>query len=148
MNNNNNNDNNSNNNNNNSNNNNNNKNNNNDNNNISSLTDPIFERVIKVYYQIKSVYNSIYNSSRFMLPVQDSSLALGELVSSFLWCQGHPSGTVPVCLVLARWLGARSPHCGADPKPCVWRLSQIFVVPFQYSLVRCNSFLRDFWTSE
>ena len=42
----------------------------------------------------------------------------------------------------------RSPHCRADTNPCVQRLSQFFLAPFQYRVVMCNIFLLDFWTSE
>ena len=82
--------------------------------------------------------------NRFQSPDQEYFLALRLLVTLFVECQGRPPGTVSGCHVLGRWSGARSPHCGADPLPCVRRLSQIFLVPFHLGLVWCNIFLLDF----
>ena len=97
-----------------------------------------FSTFIKLYFNKLSVYktgtihNLMHNPIRFQSPDQECSLAFRLIASSFNGARIASSGTVSGCLVLARWSGARAPHCGADPLPSVQRLSQIFLVPFQY----------------
>ena len=70
-------------------------------------------------YKNGTIHNLIHNPIRFQLPDQECSLAFRLIVSSFIVCQGHSSGTVLGCLVRAQWSGARSPHCCADLLPSV-----------------------------
>merc|ERR1712002_227288 len=95
-----------------------------------------------------TIHNLLHNPISFQSPDQESSLAFRLSESSFNGARIASSGTVSGCLVLARWSGARSPHCGADPLPSVRRFSQIFLVPLHHWSRQVQHFPSCFRTSE
>ena len=79
-----------------------------------------------------TIHNLLHNPIKFQSPDQECSLAFGLIVSSFIVARIALQDQCQLVLCHARWSGARSPHCGADPLPSVRRLSQIFLVPFHH----------------
>ena len=88
-------------------------------------------------YKTGTIHNLMHNPIKFTTPDQECSLAFRLLVSSFVVCQGCPSGTVSGCLCWPDgWgLGPRTVVqipcllCGACPRSS----------SFHFILVSCGA---------
>ena len=84
-----------------------------------------FWTFINLYFKYLSVYktgtihNLMHNLIKFQSPDQGSFLAFRLIASSFIGARIALHYQCQLVLCEARWSGARSQHCGADPLPSV-----------------------------